>query len=128
MCIREMTHGSEGKYLGFRLIQSPNSTLTENCSFPECCNSLEQNHSLNENSSLKDIFLIEIEDHGEGIPEKELARIFDRNYTVGHKHTGNGLGLTIAQGLALRMGGRIEVHSIPGERTIFTLVLKVRKK
>ena len=95
-----LLHGSEGKYLGFRLIQSGDENAV----------------------------IIVIEDHGEGIPQKELARIFDRNYTVSHKSAGNGLGLTIAKSLALRMDGRIEVRSIPGEQTVFTLVLNVRKK
>ena len=67
---------------------------------------------------------IEVEDHGQGILEKEQEQIFYRNYTTAHKGSGSGLGLTIAKNLALQMGADIRVMSEPDLKTIFTLTLK----
>ena len=66
---------------------------------------------------------IEVEDHGQGISEKDQEQIFYRNYTTAHKGSGSGLGLTIAKNLALQMDADIRVMSEPGLKTIFTLTL-----
>lgn len=68
--------------------------------------------------------MIEVEDHGKGIPRKQQEQIFYRNYTTAHKNSGSGLGLTIAKNLAMKMETDIEVYSEPGVRTVFTLILK----
>lgn len=70
----------------------------------------------------EDIF-IEIEDHGQGIREKDREQIFARAYTM-DRQQGNGLGLAIAQGLAKAMGGAVSVSSIPHTKTVFTVLLK----
>ncbi|MCM1144497.1 MAG: HAMP domain-containing histidine kinase [Blautia sp.] len=67
---------------------------------------------------------IEVEDHGQGILEKDQEQIFCRTYTTAHKGSGSGLGLTIAKNLALQMDADIRVMSEPGKKTVFTLVLK----
>ena len=67
---------------------------------------------------------IEVEDHGHGILEKDKEQIFYRTYTTAHKGLGSGLGLTIAKNLALQMEADIQVMSEPGQKTVFTLVLK----
>jgi signal transduction histidine kinase len=62
-------------------------------------------------------------DEGPGVPEHEHEHLFDRFYRAdGGKASGSGLGLAIARELAVRMGGTIELRSVPGE-TAFTLVL-----
>lgn len=71
---------------------------------------------------------IDITDKGMGI-EKEFAdNVFERLYTMedsrNRKIQGNGLGLTIAKNLAVRLGGDIYLDSIPHNRTTFTLKLK----
>jgi len=71
-----------------------------------------------------DKVIIEVEDHGQGISEKEQEQIFYRNYTTAHKSAGSGLGLTIAKKLALQMGTDIMIASEQGKRTIFSLALK----
>lgn len=68
-----------------------------------------------------------VEDTGIGIPEKDLARIFDRFYRVDaarERHTGgHGLGLSIARIIILRHGGRIKIASREGEGTRFSIYL-----
>jgi two-component system OmpR family sensor kinase len=67
--------------------------------------------------------LLTVEDEGPGIPAEHAAHIFDRFYRIeGSVASGSGLGLAIARELAELMGGRVELHLIPG-RTIFALVL-----
>ena len=68
-----------------------------------------------------------VTDTGPGIPEADLPRLFrpfmqlDSGLT--RKHGGTGLGLYISDRLARLLKGRIEVQSVPGKGTTFTLVL-----
>ena len=67
---------------------------------------------------------VEVGDHGPGIPETELAHVFERFYRLdGVDEPGSGLGLSIAQTIAEAHGGRIEADSRPGAGTRMTLVL-----
>jgi len=70
---------------------------------------------------------IAVEDTGIGIPRDMLARVFDRFVQVDDSATrtveGAGIGLTIARGLANRLGGSIAVHSELGLGTRFELRL-----
>jgi len=59
-------------------------------------------------------------DGGPGIAERDLPRLFERFYSSGQ---GAGVGLYVAEQLALRHGGRIEVVSALGQGSTFTLVL-----
>jgi len=64
---------------------------------------------------------IEIKDEGSGIESRNLKRIFDPYFTT--KKDGNGLGLTICHSIVKRHGGGIEVESVPGKGTEFTIYL-----
>lgn len=68
---------------------------------------------------------IDVVDKGKGIDPKFADNVFERLYTMEDSRNreiqGNGLGLTIAKHLAVRMGGDISLHSIPNVRTTFTL-------
>jgi signal transduction histidine kinase len=70
-------------------------------------------------------------DNGFGIPEKYLAKIFDRFYRVKDDKTryitGTGLGLPIVKGLLDSMGGIIQVESTPGEGSTFTVLIPTHK-
>ena len=67
--------------------------------------------------------LLAVEDDGPGIPPEHAERVFDRFYRAeGTQASGSGLGLAIARELAERMGGVVELTSVPG-RTTFTLSL-----
>ncbi|MGB1285571.1 MAG: HAMP domain-containing sensor histidine kinase, partial [Aggregatilineales bacterium] len=57
---------------------------------------------------------IVVRDTGEGIPEEDLSRIFERFYRVdkvGGPQRGTGLGLAISREIVAAHGGRISVHS-----------------
>jgi signal transduction histidine kinase len=66
-----------------------------------------------------------IVDQGQGIPEAELPRIFDRFYrgAGARANEGSGLGLAIAQVIVERHGGRLVVRSEVGRGTEFTVLL-----
>lgn len=67
--------------------------------------------------------IVSVIDKGEGIPEKEQGRVFERFYRVdqarSRKTGGTGLGLSIVKHLAERLGGRAGVESKPGEGSRF---------
>jgi signal transduction histidine kinase len=71
-----------------------------------------------------------VQDYGIGIPEDELPRIFERFYQVDQSSTrtfrGAGLGLSLVQDLLRHLGGTIQVHSVQGEGSRFTVVLPIR--
>jgi PAS domain S-box-containing protein len=71
--------------------------------------------------------VVSIRDHGEGIAEDELDRIFERFHRLQTRLTrtrvGAGLGLYIAKQLVQAMSGRIWVVSKPGEGSTFSFTL-----
>lgn len=62
-------------------------------------------------------------DTGCGIPEADLAKIFDRYYTT--KESGSGLGLAIVERVVEAHNGRLQVKSEMGKGTIFNIDLPV---
>lgn len=87
-------HGGDGRYISLRL------------------------------TDLKEKKMIEIEDHGRGISQRQQQQIFTRNYTTTRKSSGSGLGLAISKHLATQIGAEIQVHSIQNEKTIFSVIMK----
>jgi signal transduction histidine kinase len=67
--------------------------------------------------------VVEIQDHGPGIPKETLGSLFKPFFTT--RHSGTGLGLPITRGIAEGHRGRIEVESAPGEGSTFALVLPI---
>ena len=65
--------------------------------------------------------LVEVADTGPGLGDEQLAQLFTPYHTT--KPGGTGLGLVIAQGIAVDHGGGIEASSEPGRGTTFRLVL-----
>ncbi len=70
---------------------------------------------------------LEVEDHGVGIPARDLERIFERFYRVDQGRSrntgGTGLGLSIVRHVAANHQGRVEVDSREGEGSTFRLIL-----
>jgi CheY-like chemotaxis protein len=64
---------------------------------------------------------IRFQDHGVGISQAHLPRIFDPYFST--KQDGKGLGLTVVYSIIRAHGGRIEVESEPGRGALFTLHL-----
>lgn len=62
-------------------------------------------------------------DTGVGIPQEELARIFEPFYTTKGDQGGTGLGLSVTYGIITDHGGFIEVQSEPGAGSKFTVWL-----
>ncbi|MEU8819255.1 HAMP domain-containing sensor histidine kinase [Actinoplanes sp. NPDC048796] len=71
---------------------------------------------------------ITVRDTGVGIAPENLPKIFDRFWRADESRSratgGSGLGLAIARKLTEAHGGGIEVRSVPGEGTTFTVRLK----
>ena len=67
--------------------------------------------------------IVEVADHGPGIPPADLERIFDDFVQLGEPGVGTGLGLPIARRLAELQGGSLEVESAPGVGSTFRLFL-----
>jgi signal transduction histidine kinase len=75
-------------------------------------------------------YRIAVEDTGVGIREDHLDRIFQSFYQVDSSSTrefgGVGLGLAIVKRFTEGHGGKVLVQSVPGEGSIFTVVLPAR--
>ncbi len=69
----------------------------------------------------KEETVIQVEDTGAGIAEKDLGRVFDPFFTT--KEVGTGLGLSIVYGIIEQHRGTISVESRQGEGTRFTIRL-----
>ena len=72
-----------------------------------------------------------VTDTGCGISDAHKARLFEAfeqaRVTTAQTHGGSGLGLSIAKGLAERMGGTITLADNPEGGSIFTVEIPVRK-
>jgi signal transduction histidine kinase len=62
-----------------------------------------------------------VKDFGPGIPPDHLKQIFDPFFTT--KGSGAGLGLSIVRSIIEENDGEIWVESVPGEKTVFFVVL-----
>ncbi|KFN48900.1 hypothetical protein P873_13185 [Arenimonas composti TR7-09 = DSM 18010] len=64
-----------------------------------------------------------VQDDGPGLDSEQQSRLFRRFEAGGSGGSGSGLGLAISRELAVAMGGRIEVHSAPGQGARFEVEL-----
>lgn len=70
-------------------------------------------------------YKIYVKDNGPGIGKNHLKKIFEMFYRGTEKSTGSGLGLFIANETSSSLGGKISVNSIPGDETVFTVLLPI---
>ena len=70
-----------------------------------------------------DFFVLSMADNGCGMGEETAARIFEPYFTT--KTTGTGLGLTMVYKIVKEFSGDIQVKSLVGEGTVFTVSLPI---
>ena len=68
-----------------------------------------------------------VTDTGIGIPAEQLSKIFDPFFTTKPIGQGTGLGLSVSYGIINKHGGYIRVHSQPGQGTIMTISLPIKR-
>jgi two-component system, NtrC family, sensor histidine kinase GlrK len=78
----------------------------------------------------EDDIIIEIEDHGVGIPEEDIPLIFEKFYQskATRGHSGIGLGLAISRSIIDAHGGKIYAKSTIGKGSIFAFSLPLHPR
>jgi len=76
--------------------------------------------------------VIRVTDHGSGIDPREQKKIFEKFYRVNspenERITGTGLGLALVVHIVKAHGGRIEVASMPGQGSTFSIYLSLERE
>ncbi len=68
--------------------------------------------------------IINVEDNGQGFPEKETEKVFEKFYRLKNTKTGGtGLGLSIVRGLVEAHNGKITLNNVPTGGAKFTIVI-----
>jgi signal transduction histidine kinase len=79
----------------------------------------------------KNYIHIQVKDSGIGIPKDQIAQLFSENHHYNRKGTAGenstGLGLSIVKKFSALIQGKIEVESVNGLGSTFTLVLPIVK-
>ena len=74
-----------------------------------------------------DRIMLSVGDHGPGVPEADLGRVFERFYRVDksrtHDPAGTGLGLSIVRHLVELHGGRVSAQNRAEGGAVFTIAL-----
>jgi PAS domain S-box-containing protein len=71
--------------------------------------------------------MLRVRDTGIGVPAVEVPRLFERFHRVqgapGRTVEGTGIGLALVRELAILHGGEVDVASVPGEGSVFSVAI-----
>ena len=81
-----------------------------------------------ENKKGKEYAVIYVKDQGVGVVEQDLPLIFDPFFTTKEAGKGTGLGLSITYDIVKEHGGWLEVVSVQGKGTTFSIYLPMKEK
>ena len=79
-----------------------------------------------ETKKIKDHIEIQVQDNGNGIPEKVLDKIFQPFFTTKPTGQGTGLGLSLSYDIIKSHGGEIKVNTIENQGTTFIISIPVK--
>ena len=74
----------------------------------------------------EDSVFIKIKDTGIGIPSENLKRIFSQGFTTKPMGAGSGLGLALSKDIMTKHQGHIDVESVVGEGSTFTMWIPIK--
>jgi two-component system, NtrC family, sensor kinase len=69
------------------------------------------------------IILISVKDNGNGIPQRNLDKIFQPFFTTKPTGQGTGLGLSLSYDIVKAHGGELNVDTREGEGSTFIILL-----
>ena len=69
--------------------------------------------------------VIQVRDTGKGIPEEQLASIFEPFFSTKQDQRGTGLGLWVSQGIVQRHGGTLKVRRRLGQGAAEVIALPI---
>ncbi len=74
--------------------------------------------------------VVSVEDTGQGIPKEVMSRIFEPFYSNKRlrEHSGSGLGLAIVHGVVKEHDGFVDVSTLPGRGTTFSLYFRLLQR
>ena len=72
--------------------------------------------------------LVKVSDTGRGIRKEHLERIFEPFFSTKSIGKGTGLGLSVSYGIVQQHGGSLEVDSVEGKGTTFTIGLPATQR
>jgi len=91
------------------------------------CEAMESGGTLKITTSAGDgQIYIAFQDTGVGIKEEHIDDIFEPFFTTKPPTKGTGLGLSVSYGIVQRHGGSIQVKSVPGKGSTFTISLPIK--
>jgi signal transduction histidine kinase len=78
---------------------------------------------------VNDSVVFSVTDDGPGIPSELQQRVFDRfeTYTIGSRHHGVGLGLSIVRSLVELHGGSVKIDSVTGRGTAVACAFPLKR-
>jgi len=71
---------------------------------------------------------IKVADTGKGIEEKNMKKLFDPFFSTKPVGQGTGLGLSLSYSIIKKHNGTIEVESVLGKGTCFTIILPIKQE